>query len=260
MRDRADVLLSFEPGTQRMLRRSKPRLGVTLPGPPDKAAVRDGIALKPSGGRKATGEREFWLKQIVSAVAPGHWTTRFACEPGEFVEAVMGHDHGTALLEALTAAAVRHRDVDWVESLVSAWRSLDEGSAGAASVAVARLFDVLPLDARCRALDAWLAGLPPARTSMALTVLTELPASWDEPVTQRAFERLASACRRDTQTWSHPRITLAAWAHHADPAVALPLAAAVLDQCRADSPWLAAIRHLTEILEFRAEMQKELHS
>ena len=261
MRDRVDPLISFTPGKRRLvLKPARPPLDVTLPVAPDKTAVRDGIVLKPSG-RKATGEREFWLKQMVSAVAPAHWTTRFSCEPASFVDATVASDHGAALLEALTAAAVRHRAVDWVDPLIAAWSNRDdEPSTGQAAGAIAGLFDVLPREAQQKALAAWLSSLAEGTTALAMSVLTELPASWDEAVTSHAFERLRIACRRDTQGWSHPRTTLASWAHHVDPAGALSLASAALDQCPEASPWRAALQHLTEIVGFRADMHKELHS
>jgi hypothetical protein len=119
---------------------------------------------------------------------------------------------------------------------------------------------VLPPEDQERRLEGWLASLPPAQSVVALTVLTELPLAWSGALTRAAFERLMYVCSHDDQRWTHPRATLASWALHADIGVAPVLASAALEGCSSGSPWQGALVHLTEMLEFRADMHRELRT
>jgi hypothetical protein len=132
----ADLLWSL-PGSRlgaRMAERTAPlvqigrRLEVTLPAECDKAMERDGIERKPPRG---TGERQFWLAQLVEATPLSTWPVAAARMKGEWRD---------LLRVAWARAAVRQRDVEWARALIGVDPALlgvlpkDEREAAARSI------------------------------------------------------------------------------------------------------------------------------
>ena len=74
MRARADAVLVYKNGA----------LDAKPPTALEKDAIRDGITEKPPRG---TGEREWWLAQIIRAVLPSHWVRRFGAGPDTLIAA-----------------------------------------------------------------------------------------------------------------------------------------------------------------------------
>ena len=95
-------------------------LEVSLPSAWDESWARDGIDEK--GGRAptgaATGQRMWWLVQMVAATPPLHWEEAWSATPSEVLEAVARDE--SALVEGLSLAAVRARDSRWLLALLSA--------------------------------------------------------------------------------------------------------------------------------------------
>lgn len=108
---RADVLLAL--GADGKLDARPPK---ALPD----GATRDGIAEKPPRG---TGERAWWLGQILSRVPPSHWTERFGSAPDALIAAAASSSWGRALLEGWTRATAGCGARDWAEALWSTWRA-----------------------------------------------------------------------------------------------------------------------------------------
>jgi hypothetical protein len=79
---------------------------------------KDGIVEKPSEGG---GRRQFWLTQMVAAVPPAHWTTRWGVSPCDLVALVREHELSDALLDGFTSAAIRHDAREWYTPLWDAW-------------------------------------------------------------------------------------------------------------------------------------------
>ena len=94
-------------------------LEVSLPKAWDESWARDGIDEK--GGRApagaATGQRMWWLVQMVAATPPSHWEEAWNATPSEILEAVARDE--SALVEGLGLAAVRARDSRWLLALLS---------------------------------------------------------------------------------------------------------------------------------------------
>ena len=90
---------------------------VTPPNECTKEMVRDGIEAKPPVG---TGEKAWWLQQVVGVVAPSTWSASGA-SPAELIAAVAKHDWRDALLKGWFTAAARHRDAAWAEALLTDW-------------------------------------------------------------------------------------------------------------------------------------------
>jgi hypothetical protein len=120
MTERAISLLSFEPAKKGgLLRRSgTARIAVTFPESYDKSMARDGVEQK--GPIKPTGERAWWLQQIVSRVPPRVWCERWSVEPAEVVAAEVEDNNRDMLQIAWTAAAGTSGDIEWMAALLGA--------------------------------------------------------------------------------------------------------------------------------------------
>ena len=110
MTARAEPLLAWKAGR-------KPRVDVTLPAPPDKAAERDGVDAKSPDPR--VGQKQWWLRQIVSAVPPATWAKRWGASPADVVAAVRKSEFETVLVSAWAQAAARAADATWAEPILA---------------------------------------------------------------------------------------------------------------------------------------------
>ena len=81
----------------------------------DPISLRDGIEEKPPG---RMGRRQWWATQILSSVPPSVWSTIWQLEPVACVAAAAG-DFRSLLLDAWSAAAERHNDVEWMKALLA---------------------------------------------------------------------------------------------------------------------------------------------
>jgi hypothetical protein len=87
------------------------KVDVTPPEACDEAMVEDGIEPKPPQG---TGEKAWWLSQMVALVPPSTW-------PSELAVLIAWSDWSHALLRGWSIAAARYRDQDWCEALLGRW-------------------------------------------------------------------------------------------------------------------------------------------
>jgi hypothetical protein len=237
----------------------KRRLRVELPAALDKAAIRDGIDESPPASRKI-GERAWWLVQMVSLVPPAHWTTRFECDAGTFIDAVADTEHAAELLSALRHAASRHGDDTWLAVLLQhllAQRRAAE-AAGATDEAILQLMNATSSASRERLLAQALASIESSRFSLALELLNAGGIDWSVETTRRAFELLGARVRNETQQGSFARNLFAAWGRHAHVETAIAEIERVDARCPDPSPWRNAVEALKEIIEFRAAMRQEL--
>ena len=119
MAERVRPLLAFTPGQKPRIfppaAARKPRLDVTLPEACDKAMVRDGIEAKPPQG---TGEKAWWLRQMLAVVPPAAWSVGWHVSPVELAEVAAGTEWKDALLDGWAQAAGRHHDAAWAEVLL----------------------------------------------------------------------------------------------------------------------------------------------
>jgi len=126
VRTTAAYLLSRLPKTayaQRMAERAHAlvrigkRIDAELPEQLDEAAVRDIVLTKPP---KGTGERAWWLQQILGATALDVWKG----EPGKLVRLKVSDNLATAVHAGWAEAAARQRDAGWAEALLPlTWES-----------------------------------------------------------------------------------------------------------------------------------------
>lgn len=95
----------------------KPVLEVTLPQQCDAAMQSDGVDLKPPQG---TGEKAWWLQQMVRAVPPQRWERHLQLTAEQCVAAFNESEFYTALLPASADAAWRHKDPRWAKAVLEA--------------------------------------------------------------------------------------------------------------------------------------------
>jgi hypothetical protein len=111
MRMRSEALVRVETGA------GGATLSVVLPREHDAAMARDGVARIPPGG---TGERAWWLIQLLGHVPPSHWGQRLGATAGELIAAATGHQWSRALLTGWSHAAAGFGDQSWCAALIRA--------------------------------------------------------------------------------------------------------------------------------------------
>jgi Family of unknown function (DUF5691) len=105
---RADAMLTYKDS----------KLDANPPKAVEKGAVRDGIAEQPPYG---TGDRAWWLAQILSRVPPVHWVERFGLTPEELIAATRDASWQLSILEGWTHAAAIHQDRGYALPLWRFW-------------------------------------------------------------------------------------------------------------------------------------------
>jgi hypothetical protein len=104
---RADALLTM----------GKKKLVTTLPDAYEQSWERDGIRLKAPHG---TGERSWWLLQIIALTPPAHWVERFGLSPADLIAAA-ADEHAADVLQGWSRATVRYDAREWTQPLVDMW-------------------------------------------------------------------------------------------------------------------------------------------
>jgi hypothetical protein len=232
------------------------KLTVELPAALDKAALRDGLEAKPPAQRKV-GERAFWLEQMIELVPPRYWCERFGCDAATFVGAAVATDYASELLSAMSLAATRHPDVEFVSALCEAWvKSGNEPTVIAA--AVARLVSALPAAVRGEAFEAQLRKLSERDFNAMFHLTTTYDLPWSASATAFALETLAKRVAGDAQPYAHARNTLDAWGQRCDVATASTALPGLLADNTDKPAWRNALEQFDDIVQFRAAMSKEL--
>jgi hypothetical protein len=115
---RVTPLLTFAPAEPgKFLRKGKPaQLSIELPAACDESMKRDGIEAKPNVGARY-GERQYWLLQMLSLIAPMHWSKAFAATPMQLLVAIPD-DYTDLIQMAWSNATFNTCDPDWAEAFV----------------------------------------------------------------------------------------------------------------------------------------------
>lgn len=117
------VRLHTPDGMIARLRGAGPRVDVELPAACDKAMQRDGIEIKPPYG---TGERTWWLHQMVAAVPPSVWSAAWGMDADACIAAARAGAEYATLVRAWTQAAIRAGEAEWAEALLRAGADVSE--------------------------------------------------------------------------------------------------------------------------------------
>jgi hypothetical protein len=219
---------------------------IELPAALDSSAQRDGLDAKPRG---PFGGRTGWLFQMAARTRPQWWTERWPCDPSVLVASLDNSEHGPELISALAEAAMLQPDLEWVRALC---RWLASGKE-----------DVLRSGGRVAAL---LVTLPPAQQHLVIVeLLMTAPqhALLDELLTSDIAWNPAATAR--ALSWLGRQITVRHWppplvhfAQRAPVAAAQKWLTTLLDKLPEVSPAREALEQMGEILDFRANMTREL--
>jgi Family of unknown function (DUF5691) len=262
MRERADPLLSFAAG----------KLVVALPAACPKDWVRDSIVDKPPQG---TGERAWWLGQLLSFVPPSHWVERFGAAPPDLIAAVQG-DWAASVLQGWSKAALLHGDVDWMAALWDWWlhyspdKTPKKGRKVAAgprdAVPAQELLAQLPAaEAQRRAMQ--VLADPTQADAQLDDILNALPAPWSQQFGEAYLHGLRNhIATQSFKNWQDPWLSSLAHASTALPAACFahalePLPLPEPSDTRTASVisyWRNLIETFTETLRIRQRILEEI--
>jgi Family of unknown function (DUF5691) len=163
---------------------------VTLPGPADAAAARDGLAAPPPVS--SVGPGAWRLTQLIAAVPLGEWTARLALAPRALVALPVADGYWADVQAGWRLAAVAQQDPDWAAALLeSGYGDPPVPRPPAAWPGPAQLAAVLP---PARRLD-WATGLLAARgpSREIIAVLAGYPRAWPPAAADAVLAHLAAA-------------------------------------------------------------------
>jgi hypothetical protein len=255
---RLDALISAEQKKGLLAKLGKPKLklNIALPEAIDKATQRDGVDAKPPAHRKI-GERAFWLSQMVALTPLSYWTARFQCDAATFVAGVMDTDHAGELLSALSEAARRHPEREWLLALTDAW--LTSADVYVRASMIAEMMQSAPNDVRESVLIAQLAKLDSVRDSpVILSLLQNVQFGYGPELTRLAIGHLKTIAARQASPYQQPRNLFDSVGYDCDVPTASELIPAALEGLDAQSSWRNAMEQLNDIVEFRAAMRREI--
>ena len=208
-------------------------ISVALPEDLDEAAIRDGVIRRPSSG---TGERAWWLHQLVAATPLSAWYT-VGLEPEQAATLPVTGDLEAPLRRGFAQAADAQRDPRWATAFLDVSPRLAEFA-----------------DRR----QAALAGLEHLRAGET-GIADSLRAPWPRELSEGALGLLVRLADRDggpagpaAGHWVHRLI-----AERLDPALAGE-AARRLESIEPGTPQARQARELVRTLSFRREMYEEL--
>jgi hypothetical protein len=206
-RQRAEPLLSYDTPARGVFGALKSRLagearGVLSVSPPaafDRAWAADGLVEKPPTG---TGERAFWLRQMVSMVPPAHWEQRLGASIEALVNAATKTEWAQPLLAGWIEATVRFAARGWAEQLWAARIARESEGALALMTAPWLAPSVFPLMDAARVHET-VAEIVESGGPMDWTaILTKVPTPWNERLTDafiRALRRVLTSSQLDWQ-------------------------------------------------------------
>lgn len=265
MIERTTPLVQCQAGKKGILRGKALTLEITLPEVCDKAMIRDGIEQK--AGRSGYGERAWWLMQMLSAVPPRTWSTRFDQKPQTLVELAHSTEWKRALLNGWATAAVRHRDKEWAIALLSGWIAHLAPDAAAdeqpSPELLAGLASVVPQNELEGIIASSLKAAKLSADHPLLAVAQHLPARWGKPLSEMVLNVIESHLRSSgaNVSWSLLQMTADRFALRISPEI-VPRTAALLDHQPPDRPpvYVSAVKRFVETLRFRHDMLKEIHA
>ena len=217
-----------------------------FPGPVGDALARDGVPrtdsdAKPGAPRTPT-EWSRLLIHTVGVIPPAHWTARFNLTPDELVAAAQGGKWPRTLLTALSTAALRRRDLGWIDALFAA-----DGYSERLGLLLPALE---PADCYARLADRLAAGDDAA----VIVFLRRWPGPWDEASGRGLIDFLAGHAEMATDTRHGPTLRFLSrqFAQRCPPALAEHAAAATARA--AGRAWEAALQQVAATLRLRQQI------
>lgn len=281
LRERADVLLSWEApksgggllgkvGALLGSGKGRGRLLVDPPQEVDKSWERDGIPASPPQG---VGKRAFWLAHVLARVPPRHWEERFGATPAELIDAAQETEWTGTLAEGwarATLAFVSGGAGSWAGPLWDLGRAKKAPSE--LQPLLPELLAAVPEAERGERIARLLENPPPVQEAPLELYLRQLPRPWTPAFANRYLESVRSAAQAVARGGRRESV---------DPWLGtLPLAAVALPAesfAAATAPWpfsrfeggletpdwfqrswIDKVRELTEVVEIRRTLRKEI--
>lgn len=102
----------------------KPKLTITPPEHYDATMKRDGITEAPS--TKKTGQKAWWLQQMLEVIPPSYWTNLWGAPPKDLLEAATKSDWKSALINGWAKATEQYADATWAEAFLGQEKLVSE--------------------------------------------------------------------------------------------------------------------------------------
>ncbi len=212
------------------------RMTITPPTWCDPETRRDGVRPSPPQG---TGDRAWWLSEIVARTRPSTWTATFDAEPAALIAHAKQSDWWSAMFAGWAAAAIRFGDASWSRALLTVEFAPS-------------LLGALPIEERAEAVAAAISG---RRISRHMSeILDQCPTPWPESL-GRATLALLGGYRASWPGWWRGELSERA-------ATGLPVALlAEAEEALRKADGAGHRHHLAElvaVLRQRADITREL--
>ena len=255
MRARLEPLLSYE--RPKLLRGA--RLLAEPPAACDKAAERDGVVAKPPNGT-SMGERAWWLRQMLAAVPPSHWSAAWGIAPEVLVKHAHKSDWSAPLIDGWTVAAWRHRDAAWIEALLAdPDRPRAVADISDTVVFGQHLAEALPPEQRERVVMRGLARDDDRGYETTFYCLTGCTHAWSERFAAAVLDMTRRFIVLSMQERNPQRNSLAYYLREQLPGFAAHIPVSLAERAASGWPageteWTRSIDSLVELLQVRREM------
>jgi hypothetical protein len=231
----------------------KPQVEVTLPKECDKAMERDGIEPKPPSG---TGQKAWWMKQIISVVPPFMWCQTWSKTPTELAQIVANNkEWKLTLFEWWALAAQRHRDIQWAEGLLAYWSA--PGGTPFKSSWCGAVLEVLSTDQQeCFFLNLLQSKREPLN-DIHILLLRKCRHNWSAKFSRTVLDCLRLSVAKAKRYDYHLREMLKESARCIPPALVNEAAQGWDTKSKEWDDWREAVGEFLAILQFRHDMLKE---
>lgn len=254
-----------------MLKMVNGQLGLELPAEFGRDWERDGLSEKPP---EKTGQRAWWLIQVLAAIHPTFWESHFNATPTELLQRLPAPPWQVTLVEGWSRAALTYGASSWSSALWAWWdeyrRTTPQKEQQDVSGITKRLLTSMPGPQAEEVMLNLLKASEHGPSDEWCGLLLYLPRPWSAEFAQVYLhimrERYAIAVLEKLDTKSHPQND--AWLHNLTHlAMALPMAVFVQAATPWDVPEMSAwqanyikqrLHELTDTVQIRQRIQKEL--
>jgi hypothetical protein len=248
MQERAISLLKFK--TKSL---GKDKLEVNAPAECTPAMQRDGLE---KGGQTITAaHKQAWVEAILSTVPLTWWNKQLKAPPTALINAALHTNWKATLLSGWSRAAIHHPDEEWTRALLPALAQLNEQGQ------LHRLLEALSASQRARLVSEQFDEKTMLDYDQPLgVILLQTITPLDEALSRRVITALAKRfAEKKIQESYWPSNYFAALALNLAPSMAEAANAALQAQVAAGHNGSPALQNLSDTLQFRYEMLKELH-
>ncbi|HOM72131.1 MAG TPA: DUF5691 domain-containing protein, partial [Armatimonadota bacterium] len=215
------------------------KLNVKMPAECTKEMIRDGIEPKPIPG---TGEKSWWLQQMIGAIDPNYWCEKWNTTPSELLDSIRKSEWKVPVMEGWTQAAMRYKNAEWAEALVIV-RLSDKPRSDQRMI-----MDIIPPDRREKLVQA---NLP---SDFGLALLYQCTHRWSAGFSRAVLDVFVTRIIKSSSWDRWQMMTVCeAFGRFMHPSI-FPGAHSRLSHINNDFLWAAGISKFLDLLEFRHNM------